>query len=248
MPTHPRHERSPQARFAISRAAAVSLLLALGAACADAPSAPIADGTPPLFKGKPAKCSAFTELRITMSEGANGSDALRADDAANTPYTEGDGGSVGAHLNGTTGRLMLWTSQYAAASRFVHVTASPLPAPDGQGFDGLTDDRIYTNNHRDAAGDDQACGFAQMAAGTSGDAVLEAELQSEGIVRYGKDCSGNVVDATRVATARLDANTWTISGASGVYCKNLSGKKKGKGSSLTQVGTAGPFGMTLEAI
>ncbi len=147
--------------------------------------------------------------------------------------------NVGAHLNDPTGRLMLGFN-FGDSDRFVKVTTT------AGSFD--TKDRIYTNNH------DNSCAFAGMANGSTGSAVLEAELNTDGIddgiVRYGKNCDGvaDANDPTRVVTTRSDDGlSWTITGISGVHCKNVSGNK-GKKGGLVPVGTAGPFSMTLEAI
>ncbi|MFQ5689902.1 MAG: hypothetical protein ACE5HQ_06495 [Gemmatimonadota bacterium] len=158
-------------------------------------------------------------------------DALRSDNG--NPYLEGTDGGV--HLNGATGRLMLWTSQYDVPTRVVQVTTSA--------FSGPTSDRIYTNGHEPVT---SGCGFKDIAAGGSGTAVLEVELDADGIVRYGKACNGDADASTRVAVTRSsDGLTWTVEGTSGRHCQKL-GKKRN--IPLTEVGTAGPFFMTLEQI
>jgi hypothetical protein len=86
-----------------------------------------------------------------------------------------------------------------------------------------------------------------MAHGSTGTAAFEAELvkgaTSAAIIRYGKTCSGSADAATRVETARsVDGLSWTISGTAGVHCDKNSKNK------LVQVGTAGPFSMTLVKI
>ena len=167
-------------------------------------------------------------LTITMRHGSGGSDAVRADDAANSPYVEEAHPSV-------NGNLMFWLSSNGS-SRTVRVSTTA--------FDGVTTDRIFTNNHTNPGGDD-AMGMLGMVNGGSGTAVLEVELDDQGVVRYGKDCSGsfgNVVPATKVEMTRSsDGRTWTITGTSGVHCQPT---KKGK-PGVVQVGTAGPLQMTL---
>jgi len=164
-------------------------------------------------------------LTITMRHGSGGTDAVRADDVGNSPYVEE------GHIS-INGNLMFWLSSNGSA-RAVRVTTTA--------FDGTTTDRIYTNNHTNPGGDD-AMGMVGMANGSSGTAVVEVELDSQGVVRYGKDCSGAVVTATKVQTTRsADGRTWTITGTSGLHCLPT---KKGK-PGFNQVGTAGPFQMTL---
>jgi hypothetical protein len=119
-------------------------------------------------------------------------------------------------------------------------------------FDGETRRRVFTNNHTNPGGDN-AMGFLGLGFGSSGTAVFEVELFNKSnepynVLRYGKDCAGtgsgggNVVNATKVTIARsLDGNTWTITGSSGVHCKQVT-KKPG----LSQIGTAGAFEITLE--
>jgi len=187
-------------------------------------------------KGRPAQCNAGTDLSITFGDGSL--DALRSD--GNGAYEE-NVENVGAHINDPTGNLMLWTSQYGEPSRAVLVTTTA--------FNGSTTDRIFTNNHDNSPDGNSACGLGGMAIGSTGSAVLEAELNSggidNGIVRYGKDCDGN--DVNRVTTTRPIAGVWTITGSSGVHC--VSNGRKGKNAGFDQVGTAGPFSMTLlEAI
>lgn len=197
---------------------------ALAAGCSEIPTA-----TPDFAKAGPAP---NTPLQITLGQGLGGTDAIRADDIANTPYTDGQGGTVGAHINGPTGNLKLWTSQYGTPpARLVKVLATS--------FDGFTSDRIYTNSHTNPGGDNSQ-GLRGMVIGSTGSAVLEAELDNDGIVRYGKKCDGSADAATRAVTTHPTATTWTISGTGGIHCKQLSSKP-----TLTQVGTTGPFSMAL---
>lgn len=231
-------------RHADRPAAVLTVALGLAFACADTPTGS-ESGTleQALFKGKPAgngpsNCDAYTPLSITFRDDPG--DALRSDNG--TPYVEG-AGDGGVHLNGPTGRLKLHTAS-GVNGRVVNVITTL--------FNGSTTDRIYTNGHETE--DDQkdnGCGFLQMPTPSTGDAVLEVELDGEGIVRWGKDCDGKPDEGTRVTTTRSgDGNTWTIEGfseeRSGVHCKNVS-KKKGK-VSLTPVGTAGAFEITLVKI
>lgn len=210
---------------------------ALLAACGPEPSAlaePTATEINVPALAKPVQCNVDVDLRITMAEGLGGTQAIRADDEANTPYEEGVDG-VGAHLSGVNGNLML--NVVNATRRFAWTSTAGS---------GLSNDRLYTNTH-DNPGGNNACGLAGMTNGSSGSAAFEAELQagstSSAIIRYGKTCGGAADNATRVTTTRSsDGNTWTISGTGGVHCDKVSGKK------LTQVGTAGPFSMTLVKI
>lgn len=108
-------------------------------------------------------------------------------------------------------------------------------------------DRIYTNGHDSETSEDLGCGFKDVPNGGTGSAVLEAELDADGIVRYGKDCDGNPVAATRIGIIRSsDGLTWTVEGTSGVHCQ--SNGLRGRNSGLVEVGTAGAFFMTLEDI
>jgi len=231
-------------------AAALMVVVGLAFACAESPTevATADDASSPLFKGKPGgktnDCG-FTPLRITF--GTVG-DALFSDGGGDAgEYIEDTDGGV--HLNGATGRLMLWTSQYGAPTRHVLVTVTPDDPENASPITIETTDRIYTNGHETE--DDQkdnGCGFLQMAfEQTDGSAVLEAELDEEGIVRWGKHCDGSPNVGTRVTTTRSPdpGNTWTISGTVGVHCK--AGPKVRGRRTLTKVGTAGPFFMTLVA-
>lgn len=166
------------------------------------------------------------QVVITFGQGSTGTDAVRGDDAANSPYP--DPGHIAVN-----GNLMFWLGVDHPRSARVTTFA----------FDGATRDRIYTNNHTNPGGDN-AFGLLGMVEGSTGSAVLEVELDDNGIVRYGKDCSGSfgaVVPATKAVTTRsADGRTWTITGTTGVHCKQVT-KKPG----MTQVGTTGPFSMTL---
>ena len=229
-------------RSALVVLATAPLLLWLS--CADPPLAPEDQGSFQLLAGKgdkpgkPPKCDASTPLLIELVSGA-----LQGDGFGNV-YREGEY-DVGSHL-AINGNLMLWTSQYGSTIRHVNVTVELDGDPDPSTVTIQTTDRIYTNDHRASDGSSLGCGFADMDPDSSGDAVFEIELGSTGdIVRYGKDCSGDTVDASRVSTTGSGAGQWTISGTSGVYCKNQSERGKPR---LEQQGTAGPFIMTLEAV
>jgi len=185
------------------------------------------------YQGPAGRCDP-TPLVITFGQGVTGTDALRGDDAANSSYP------TPGHTS-SNGNLIFWLG--ADNPRFVRVTTTV--------FDGVTRNRIFTNNHTNPGGDD-SLGLLGMVAGSTGSAVFEAELFDSStepyeVVRYGKDCSGTgsgggvVVPATKAITTRsTDGRTWTITGTSGVHCKQV-GKKPG----LSQVGTAGAFSMTL---
>lgn len=175
------------------------------------------------------------QLTVTFREGLDGTtDGVRGDDVANSPYV------ALAHISGN-GTLMFWLG--AGSPRFVKIKTTA--------FDGVTRNRIFTNNHSNPGGDD-SFGLLGMVNGSSGSAVFEAELNVSStapyeVLRYGKDCSGTgsgggvVVPANKVVTTRsADGRTWTITGLNGVHCKKV-GKKPG----LSLVGTAGPFSMTL---
>jgi hypothetical protein len=200
--------------------------------CSEPPT--VADPGQPLF-AKPAQCNVDVDLRITMAEGLGGTQAIRGDDLANTPYEEGVD-QVGAHLSGVNGNLMLSVLN-SPNRRFAWSSSAGS---------GLSDDRLYTNSHDNPGGTD-ACGLAGMVNGSSGSAAFEAELlagaTNGGIVRYGKTCSGSADATTRVVTTRSsDGLTWTITGTSGVHCE------KGPKNKLVQVGTSGFFSMTLVKI
>ena len=210
------------------------LVLAAFVGCSEEPVGPeLSETGPSLAKGgPPSSCNAGANLSITFGDALG--DALQGDgDGAYVEAVE----NVGAHINDPTGNLMLWTSQYGATRRLVNVTTTAGTFP--------TKDRIYTNNH------ENSCGLGGMAFGITGSAVLEAELNDpdgvdNGIVRYGKDCSGAVLSGNKVVTTRsTDGNTWTISGTSGIHCRQPEGQKK---PGFAQVGTAGPFSMTLVKI
>jgi hypothetical protein len=178
-------------------------------------------------------------LSLTMGQGSSGTDAIRSDDVANSPYVEEDGGTVGAHFSPNVGTLMLWTSQYGTpAARLVRVATTAV--------DGFTDDRIFSRSHNNPGGDNSR-GFLGMVNGSVGDAVFVAELNLDPndlyeAVYWGQDCSGVVIPSQKVVTTRsADGNTWTATGTTGVHCKRL--RKRDK--VLTQIGTAGPFSMTM---
>lgn len=219
--------------------------LALG--CSEQPASPelsddgltLAKGGPPLVCDE----SPFTPLSITLGDASG--DALQSDGQG--PYVEAVD-DVGAHLNSPTGRLMLSPSPNGTGSRFVEVATT---AGTFQ-----TQDRIYTNTHNnDGDPELEACGLDGipdgLQPGATGDAAFEVELDDpdgvdNGIVRYGKDCNGAIVSANKVVTTRsINGNTWTISGISGVHCRQPAGQKK---PGLAPVGTAGPFSMTLVKI
>jgi len=173
-------------------------------------------------------------LTVTMRQGGSGSDALRSDDASNLSYPSA------AHIS-LNGNLMFWLGASNVRSVLYTTTAAS----------GGTRDRIFTNNHTNPGGDD-SFGLLGMTNGSTGNAVVEIELNLSDndpydVLRYGKDCSGtgggggSIVPAAKAIVTRSDdGTTWTITGNTGVHCKKL-GKKPG----LTQIGTAGPFGMTL---
>lgn len=167
------------------------------------------------------------QLTITFGQGSGGTDALRGDDVGNSSYP--DPGQIASN-----GNLMFWLNTGHPRAVLVRTTA----------FDGLTRDRIFTNTHVNPGGDN-SFGLLGMVAGTSGTAVFEAELniglEPVRVVRYGKDCKGATIAGNRVVTTRsADGRTWTIVGTNGVDCQ-ASSRKPG----MTQVGTAGPFSMTL---
>jgi len=233
-------------------AAVLTVVAGLAFACSESPTEVVTadDASSPLFKGKPGgktnDCG-FTPLTITF--GTAGDALFHDGDGEYMEETDG-----GVHLNGATGRLMLWTSQYGEPTRHVEVTVTPDDPENASPITIETTDRIYTNGHEtEDAQKDNGCGFLQMAFGQiDGSAVLEAELDEEGIVRWGKNCDGDPVhiagENERVTTTRSlendnNGNTWTISGTVGVHCKR-GPKVKGR-RSLIEVGTAGPFFMTL---
>jgi hypothetical protein len=209
------------------------LTLVLAAACHDGATAPSAVAGPSLAKGKPPACGDLVPLAITINDGLAGA-GVTSDGQG--PYVEGP---VGAHLNGATGNLMLWTSQYGATSRFVRASWTN-PAGSYQ-----TTDRIYTNNHVHNSGTN-ACGFKGMDPGTAGTAAFEGELDAFATVRYGMACNGTLEPAAeRPVTSRsADGTTWTLAGDNGLVCQ-LQGK--GRNAQWVVLGTAGPFHLTLVA-
>lgn len=212
------------------------IIILAGACASESPTGadPMALEVPVPAFAKPASCEQTidVDLQITLGEGVGGTQAIRGDDAANTPYQEGVDG-VGAHLSDINGNLMLSLLD-SPARRYAWTSSAGS---------GLSNDRLYTNSHSNPGGSN-ACGLAGMVNGSTGSAVLEAELQagatSAAIIRYGKTCSGGADAATRVATTRsADGLSWTITGTAGVHCD------KNNRNKLVQVGTAGPFSMTL---
>jgi len=205
-----------------------TLVLGALAACSEVPPTATLDPVS-LAKGGRTGCNAFVPLSITLADAAG--DAVFSDGLG--AYIEGVDG-VGAHTSNVNGNLML-TVQQSATRRIGWVSTAGT---------GLSDDRLYTNTH-DNPGGDNACGLAGMANGSSGTAAFEFELlagstNSKKIIRYGKSCSGSAVSSERVTTTlSADGTTWTITGASGVHCDN------GAKNKMVQVGTAGPFSMTL---
>jgi hypothetical protein len=179
-------------------------------------------------------CSLPVQLVATLAEDQSGTQAIRGD--GSRVYAHDVDGLV-VHTSGANGNLM--ASMQASTRRF----AWSATRPDGSVVGGLADDRFYSNTHDNPGGDDD-CGLAGLAPGSTGSAVLQAELVGTANnldeLRYGKDCDGRLIEATRVTTTRsADAATWTISGTSGVYCTRLAGQRR------QQSGTAGPFSMTL---
>ena len=175
---------------------------------------------------KPVNCDVAVDFTITMRDAAG--DAVISDGGA---YVHGVDGVV-SHLSAANGNLMLSVQQ--SATRRIGYTTS---AANGQ-----SDDRLYTNSHTNPGGNN-ACGLDGMVVGSSGSAVVSFELWQgtrEDIVHFGKLCSGSADASTRVTTAHPDANTWTITGTSGRHCR-----ANAQGKSYSQVGTAGPFEMTL---
>jgi len=236
----PHRNHSSKIRRRVQSLGALVALGCLGfvAACEESPTQVAADALAPQFapggnKGKPGgntnDCG-FTPLSITFG---NAGDALFSDGGGDAgEYIEGRDGGV--HLNGATGRLMLWTSQYDDPIRWVNVsTLEP--------FDGPTTDRIYTNSHIPVT---DGCGFKDIGPGLTGTAVLEVELDADGIVRYGEPCNEDSPASTRVTVIRSSDVSWTVEGTSGVHCR--SNGLRGKKAQLDHVGTAGPFFMTLQ--
>jgi hypothetical protein len=176
-------------------------------------------------------------LSITINDGLAGA-GLTSDGQG--PYVEGQD-NVGAHLNGPTGNLMLWTSQYGATNRYVNVAWTDTL---GNPVTKQTTDRIYTNNHTDASGTSQPCGFKSLGPGTTGKAAFEVETDGSGIVRYGKFCDGSLEPlADRPATSRSAVgDTLTITGDGGLLCKKLG---HGRNATWVVLGTAGPFELTM---
>jgi hypothetical protein len=180
--------------------------------------------------GKPLnQCGGTPDVGITFRDDPG--DALQSDGQG--PYVDG---LIRAGISGN-GNLILWPAANRDDSRWVNVTTT-----EGA-FEATR--RIFTNNHVNPGGDN-ACGLIGMTNGSTGSAVLEAELDEDGIVRYGKNCDGSLNMSPVVTTRSLGGDSWTITGASGIHCQSngLKGKKK----KLVEVGTAGPFSMSLVTI
>jgi hypothetical protein len=220
--------RARPRQYGLTLATTIGVLAAVVAACSDSPTVTRFEMQPSLAKGGNTNDCGALPLSISFRDAVG--DALRSDGAG--AYVDVVDGT--AHLNGATGRLMLWTAQDAnSAPRVVNVAATS--------FIGGTTDRIYTNGHESETPQDIGCGFKDMANGATGSAVLEVELDADGIVRYGKACDGSAFPANRVVTTRsADGLSWTVTGTTGKHCKKL-GKKGG----LSEVGSAGGFQMTL---
>lgn len=186
-----------------------------------------------LKTGAPFACvdDPHEQLPLSLTVRGAAGDALLGDGLGS--YASGTDGSV--HL-ASNGNLMFWVGD---RPRSIQVTTSL--------FNGSTTDRIYTNNHGNPGGEN-ACGFHGMVNGSQGTAVLEVELDDQGIVRYGKNCQGDlgtVVPGTEATTTRsLDGNTWTIEAQSGIHCKVT----KVKGKTVMTEGTAGPVKLTFTAL
>jgi hypothetical protein len=204
-----------------------TVIVILGVACRQEPTAvrPLADD---VSFAKPVDCQAGTALQITMRDQSG--DAVLSDGSGT--YEEGVDG-VGAHINGPTGNLML------------NVTSSPSRriGYSTSAGSGLSNARLYTNTHTNPGGN-SACGLAGMVVGSTGSAAVGFELWQSPpkaeVIHYGKRCDGSLNAATRVVTTHADADTWTITGVSGVHCR-----PRPRGSALDSVGVAGPFQMTL---
>jgi hypothetical protein len=207
-------------------AVAPFIALAIVIACGTEPTSIRPSQVGEVGLAKPAQCNASTNLVITIGSGP----AITSDGST---YEEGVGG-VGAHVNGPTGNLMLTVAE--AAPRVIGYSSSA--------GSGNSNDRLYTNSHTNPGGDN-ACGFGPtgLPVGATGSAALEFELSTaikQEWIRYGKDCNGSAVAGPRVTTTHPDADTWTITGTSGVHCR-----PKAKGNGLDQIGTTGGVSMTL---
>lgn len=80
------------------------------------------------------------------------------------------------------------------------------------------------NGYQSSSSPDVAGGLPALAVGqsmTSGSQVTWVMAGFNWFLRFGGDCSGNVVPANRVSITRLDASTWTVESPSGsaILCK-----------------------------
>jgi len=171
-------------------------------------------------------------LDATFGQGSGGTDAVRADDLANTTYVGGAHIAVNGNLS------------------FLGFDAPRPVRVESTAFDGSTRDRIFTNNHSNPGGDN-SFGLLGMVNGSTGTAVFAVELNVDNsdpydVIRYGTDCTAanmgtpNVPANLVVVTRSADGRTWTITGTRGIHCRQI-----GKKPVLSQVGTAGPFSLTL---
>jgi hypothetical protein len=203
------------------------IALATMVACGTEPTSTTSSRIGEVSLAKPVNCNSPANLVITMRDQAG--DAVLSDGGGS--YAEGVDG-VGAHLNGINGNLMLTVQETTARTIGWSTSAST----------GQSNDRLYTNSHTNPGGDN-ACGLFGMVVGSTGSAALGFELwqgNREDIIHFGKSCSGSADASTRVTTAHPDANTWTITGTSGRHCRANT-----QGNGYSQVGTAGPFQLTL---
>lgn len=215
-----------------SSGVALAVLAVFGSvilACATEPTAPVSAKIGDVVLAKPVNCNVSVNLAITFRDEAG--DGVISD--AGGAYVEGVSG-VGAHLSGVNGNLML--SVRESTRRIGYSTTAST------GGSGLSDNRLFTNSHTNPGGNN-ACGLDGMVVASTGSAAVGFELAQgnrRDIIHYGKLCNGSADASTRVTTTHADANTWTISGTSGRHCRAT-----GQGNSYGQVGTAGPFQMTL---
>ena len=218
-----------QSPASISIVAAGAIILATAAACSRDSTAPFSPKIGEVALAKPVNCNVFVNLAITLRDQAG--DGVVSDGGG--AYVEGVD-AVASHLSNVNGNLML--SVRESARRIGYSTTAST------GGSGLSNNRLYTNSHTNPGGNN-ACGLDGMVIGSTGSAAVGFELAQGNrmdIIHYGKLCNGSADASTRVTTTHADANTWTISGTSGRHCRAT-----GQGNTYAQVGTAGPFELTL---
>jgi hypothetical protein len=186
-------------------------------------------GTEALFEVKekqlPPVLSESVDFHISLADSSSG-DALTNDGREQNAacpgklYCEGVD-FVGAHLSGV-GHLMFWTSQDTnggqASVRRVRIDVNG----DRFGFQGSTDDRIFTNSN-DPAVDLRDLGVDGNSSSVTSRMIVETEVGY--FLKFGVDCFDNEARPTRVTVSRI-GDVWTITPNGGAYLCRKTGKGK----------------------